>query len=118
MKTQKKIDFNLEEFRERGNRNFQVQFRECTPKENHLWIIAYMWRDGDIDRKNYNYDFRSFPFEEKQTVYLETYKHVPIIGKIDMVDNDYYQGDCIVLYIKSDKSSLKRYLKYHGNKNN
>ena len=40
MKTQKKIDFNLEEFREKGNRNFQVQFRECTPKENHLWIIG------------------------------------------------------------------------------
>ena len=120
MQTKKQIDFNLEDFREEGNRNFQVQFREITPKENYLFIIAYMWRDGDKNQifhsqiNNSIIDCRSFPFCEKQSVYMETYKHIPITGKIYNVDNDYYDGDCIVLYIKSDKASLKRFLKYHS----
>ena len=72
-----------------------MQVRQVSSKGESLNIVVYMWKHADNC---------GFPFKEKETVYLEL-RNTPITGKIYMVDNDYYGGECIVLYISSDKKS-------------
>ena len=75
---------------------WNMQVRQVSPKEESLNIVVYMWKHADNC---------GFPFKEKESVYLEL-RNTPITGKIYMVDNDYYGGECLVLYIKSDKKSF------------
>lgn len=106
---------DLEAYRAGKNPDFEVDFRACTPKpdKGFIWIIAYMWKTDRRKEEDRMYRSSYVPFSAGDKVSCLTCKGVKIVGKIASVDSSYYSGDCPVLYIKSDKRSLTRYLKIH-----
>lgn len=104
---------NLEKFRRGKNQDFEVDFRGFTvkPNDGYIKIVAYMWKTEsrrECDRM-FNLNYCQFRVGDK--VSAVTDRGIRISGKITSVDDKYYGGDCHVLFIKSDKRSLTRYLK-------
>lgn len=69
-------------------------------------FVIYMWRRKDL--RNSDGHGYSYPFHTKESVYFELSNGTPIHGKITNVV-DMYGGDCIALYISSDKKSFENY---------
>ena len=83
--------------------------------------VIYMWLSAERREQNANYvkwygdniNDRYCPFNEGDKVTkLMTSRNIKMTGKIMTIDRDYYSGDCLVLYIKFDKPSSKRWLKH------
>ena len=49
------------------------------------------------------------PFDEGEKV-SKTYYGLKLTGRIAMIDRDYYEGDCPVLYVDLDKRSSKKWI--------
>jgi hypothetical protein len=83
--------------------------------------VIYMWlsdkrREQNADYSKWygdNVNNRYCPFNEGDKVTkLMTSRNIKMTGKITYVERDYYSGDCLVLYVKFDKCSSKRWIKF------
>ena len=84
--------------------------------------VIYMWLSEERREWNETYilkyypnnlDMRYCPFDEGDKVAkLMTSRNIKMVGKIYMIDRDFYSGNCLVLYIKFDKPSSKRWIKF------
>ena len=84
--------------------------------------VIYMWLSDERREYNENYarkyypddwSYRYCPFDEGDKVTkLMTSRNIKMTGKITYVERDYYSGDCLVLYVKFDKPSSKRWVAF------
>lgn len=75
-------------------------------------MILYAWLSEERkkqNRENRVWGWRYCPFEEGEKV-TKTCRGLKLTGKIAMIDRDYYEGDCLVLYVNLDKRSSKKWL--------
>ena len=75
-------------------------------------MILYAWLSEarkKQNRENKAWGWRYCPFEEGEKV-SKTYRGLKLTGRIAMIDRDYYEGDCPVLYVNLDKRSSKKWL--------
>lgn len=75
-------------------------------------MILYAWLSEERkeqNRRNRAWGWRYCPFEEGEKV-SKTYRGLKLTGRIAMIDRDYYEGDCPVLYVNLDKRSSKKWL--------
>ena len=80
-------------------------------KDGGIRIIFYAWLSEERkeqNRKNMSCGWRYCPFEEGEKV-SKTYNGLKLTGKIAVLDRDYYDGDCLVLYVDLDKRSSKKF---------
>ena len=83
--------------------------------------VIYMWLSDERREQNANYakwygnniNNRYCPFDEGDKVTkLMTSRNIKMTSKITYVERDYYSGDCLVLYVKFDKPSSKRWVAF------
>lgn len=75
-------------------------------------MILYAWLSEarkKQNRDNKAWGWRYCPFSEKEKVSKTVYGEV-FVGRITAISRDYYDGDCLVLYINLDKKSSKKWL--------
>lgn len=75
-------------------------------------MILYAWLSEERkkqNRENRAWGWRYCPFEEGEKVSRTCYG-LKLTGKIAMLDRDYYDGDCPVLYVDLDKRSSRKWL--------
>lgn len=81
-------------------------------KDGGIRMILYAWLSEERKRQNREnkaWGWRYCPFEEGEKV-SKTYYGLKLTGKIAMLDRDYYDGDCPVLYVDLDKRSSRKWL--------
>lgn len=75
-------------------------------------MILYAWLSEarkKQNRENSTWGWRYCPFEEGEKV-SKTCRELKLMGRIAALDRDYYDGDCLVLYVNLDKRSSKKWL--------
>ena len=80
-------------------------------KDGEIRMILYAWLSEERkeqNRRNSSWGWRYCPFEEDEKV-SKTYNGLKLTGKIVVLDRDYYDGDCLVLYVDLDKRSSKKF---------
>ena len=80
-------------------------------KDGGIRMSLYAWLSEERkeqNRRNRPWGWKYCPFEEGEKV-SKTYHGLKLIGKIAMLDRDYYDGDCLVLYVDLDKRSSKKF---------
>ena len=80
-------------------------------KDGGVRMILYAWLSEERkkqNRENSAWGWRYCPFEESEKV-SKTCRGLKLTGKIAMLDRDYYDGDCLVLYVDLDKRSSRKW---------
>ena len=78
-------------------------------KDGGIRMILYAWLSEERKEQNRkNRPWKYCPFEEGEKV-SKTYNGLKLTGKITVLDRDYYDGDCLVLYVDLDKRSSKKF---------
>ena len=73
-------------------------------------MILYAWlSDKRKEQNRQPWCGKYCPFSEKEKVSKTVYGDV-LVGRITAISRDYYDGDCLVLYINLDKKSSKKWL--------
>lgn len=79
-------------------------------KDGGIRMILYAWLSEERKRQNRQpWCGKYCPFEEGEKV-SKTHYGLKLTGRIAMLDRDYYDGDCPVLYVDLDKRSSKKWL--------
>ena len=79
-------------------------------KDGGIRMILYAWLSEERKKQNRQpWCGKYCPFEEGEKVSKTCYG-LKLTGKIAMLDRDYYDGDCPVLYVDLDKRSSKKWL--------
>lgn len=79
-------------------------------KDGGVRMILYAWLSEERKKQNRQpWCGRYCPFEEGEKT-SKTYYGLKLTGRIAMLDRDYYDGDCLVLYVDLDKRSSKKWL--------
>jgi hypothetical protein len=90
-------------------------------KDGIVHGVIYMWLSDKRREQNADYakwygnniNNRYCPFNDGDKVTkLMTSRNIKMTGKITYVERDYYSGDCLVLYVKFDKPSSKRWVAF------
>lgn len=55
------------------------------------------------------WDWQFCPFEEGERV-LKRFRELKLVGKITSIDRNYYDGNCLVLYVTLDRNSTKKWM--------
>lgn len=108
---EKKPTTNLDKY-DKDTTDIELQNRGMIErKDGGIRIIFYAWLSEERkeqNRKNRSCGWRYCPFEEGEKV-SKTYNGLKLTGKIVVLDRDYYDGDCLVLYVDLDKRSSKKF---------
>lgn len=112
---------NLNDYYDEKNLKYDNRGMYIKPDGSVTGVI-YMWLSEERREWNEtfilkyypnNLDMRYCPFNEgDKIVNYMTSRNIKMVGKIYMLDRDYYSGNCLVLYIKFDKPSSKRWIKF------
>lgn len=109
---EKKPTTNLDKY-DKDTTDIELQNRGMLKrKDGGIRMILYAWLSEERkkqNRRNSSWEWRYCPFEEGEKV-SKTYYGLKLTGKITMIDRDYYDGDCPVLYVDLDKRSSKKFL--------
>ena len=112
MKREPKPVRNLDQYDE-DTTDIELQNRGMLANpDGTVRMILYAWLSEarkDQNRKGRVWGWRYCPFEEGEKV-SKTYRGLKLTGRIAMIDRDYYEGDCPVLYVNLDKRSSKKWL--------
>ena len=91
---------------------YQVrQMISLLSKEGVFRMVVYAWLSEERKRQNQEgkaWGWRYCPFEEDEKV-SKTHGGLKLTGKIYAIDRDYYDGDCLVLYVDLDKRSSRKW---------
>ena len=80
-------------------------------KDGGIRMILYAWLSEERKRQNREgkaWGWRYCPFEEGEKV-SKTHRGLKLAGKIAILNRDYYDGDCLVLYVDLDKRSSRKW---------
>ena len=104
---------NLDE-RYNDDTDLELQVRDVNinSDKSSVLMVIYAWLSEE--RKKQNEDGKKWgwqfcPFEEGERV-LKCHHELKLVGKITSIDRNYYNGDCLVLYVKLDRSSMKKWM--------
>jgi hypothetical protein len=117
----KKQIINLDEYNDEKDLKYDNRGMRID-KDGIVHGVIYMWLSDEHREYNENYarkyypddwSYRYCPFNEGDKVTkLMTSRNIKMTGKITYVERDYYSGDCLVLYVKFDKPSSKRWVAF------
>ncbi len=104
---------NLDE-RFSDNTDLELQVRDViiSSDKSYVLMVVYAWLSEERKKQNENgkkWGWQFCPFEEGERV-LKRYRELKLVGKIKTVDRNYYDGDCLVLYVTLDKRSSKKWM--------
>lgn len=109
---EKKPTTNLDKY-DKDTTDIELQNRGMLErKDGGIRMILYAWLSEERKKQNHENKacgWRYCPFEEGEKV-SKTYNGLKLTGKIATLDRDYYDGDCLVLYVDLDKRSSKKFL--------
>ena len=112
-----KLAIDLDE-RYADKSDLEIQLREVRVNDQTLDImmVLYAWlsekrKEGNAKGKVWGWQY--CPFNEGDKVIKERFG-MKFTGKITTICRDYYGGDCLVLYVKLDKRSSKKYMQKHA----
>ena len=107
---EKKPITNLDKYNE-DTTDIELQNRGMLErKDGGIRMTLYAWLSEERKEQNRQPLYGKYcPLEEGETV-SKTYNGLKLTGKIAMLDRDYYDGDCLVLYVDLDKRSSKKFL--------
>lgn len=92
--------------------DLEYQVRQMIPllsKEGVFRMVVYAWLSEPRKEQNRKWPGCKYcPFEEGEKV-SKTYRGLKLAGKVYFVDRDYYDGDCLVLYVDLDKRSSRKW---------
>lgn len=112
-----KLAIDLDE-RYADQSDLEIQLREVRVNDQTLDIrmVLYAWlseKRKEDNAKGKAWGWQYCPFNEGDKVIKERFG-TKFTGKITAVNRDYYDGDCLVLYVKLDKRSSKKYMQRHA----
>lgn len=104
---------NLDE-RYSDNTDLELQVRNIIVNHNESYVlmVIYAWLSEERKKQNENgkkWGWQYCPFEEGERV-LKRFRELKLTGKIKSIDRNYYDGDCLVLYVMLDKRSMKKWM--------
>lgn len=104
---------NLDE-RYSDDTDLELQVRDViiSSDKSYVLMVIYAWLSEERKKQNENgkkWGWQFCPFEDGERV-LKRHRELKLVGKITSVDRDYYGGDCLVLYVKLDRSSMKKWM--------
>ena len=104
---------NLDE-RYNDDTDLELQVRDVniSSDKSSVLMVIYAWLSEERIKQNENgkkWGWQFCPFEEGERV-LKHHRELKLVGKITSVDRNYYDGDCLVLYVKLDRSSMKKWM--------
>lgn len=109
---------NLDE-RYSDNTDLELQVRDMYVNDpNAVRMVIYAWLSEERKKQNENgkkWGWQYCPFAEGERV-LKLFHELKLVGKIKSIARDYYDGDCLVLYVTLDKRSSKKWMD-HVDKN-
>lgn len=113
-----KLAIDLDE-RYADQSDLEIQLREVRVNDQTLDIrmVLYAWlseKRKEDNAKGKAWGWQYCPFNEGDKVIKERFG-TKFTGKVTAVSRDYYGGDCLVLYVKLDKRSSKKYMQKHAN---
>jgi len=113
-----KLAIDLDE-RYADQSDLEIQLREVRVNDQTLDITMVLYAWLSEKRKEENAEGKAWgwqycPFSEGDKVIKERFG-MKFTGKITTICRDYYGGDCLVLYVKLDKRSSKKYMQKHAN---
>ena len=92
--------------------DLEIQIRQIICKDDAVRAVIYAWlsdKRKEESQKNKAWGWKYTPFSEGDKITF-VYHEMKLAAKITCVDNDYYDGACIVLYATLDKRSANRHL--------
>lgn len=108
----KKLITDLDKYNE-DTTDIELQNRSMLANpDGTVRMILYAWLSEKRKKQNQEnkaWGWRYCPFEEGEKV-SKTYYGLKLTGRIAMIDRNYYEGDCPVLYVNLDKRSSKKWL--------
>lgn len=106
-----KTPINLDEYSSGEDLELQVrQVRKLISKPR-ISMMIYAWlsekrKKENVENKGWGWKYCPFSDDDKFTF---TYRGLKLKGKINSIDRDYYDGDCLILYTELDKRSSDRW---------
>ena len=104
---------NLDErFSDSTDLELQVRDVIISSDKSYVLMVIYAWLSEERKKQNENgkkWGWQYCPFEEGERV-LKRFRELKLTGKIKTVDRNYYDGDCLVLYVTLDKRSAKKWM--------
>ena len=104
---------NLDE-RFSDNTDLELQVRDViiSSDKSYVLMVVYAWLSEERKKQNENgkkWGWQFCPFEEGERV-MKRHRELKLTGKIKSIDRNYYDGDCLVLYVTLDKRSSKKWM--------
>ena len=92
--------------------DLEIQIRQVICTDETVRAVIYAWlsdKRKEENKKNKAWGWKYVPFSEGDKVTFVRHE-MKLTAKITSVDDTYYDGDCLVLYVTFDKRSAKKYL--------
>ena len=102
---------NLDE-RYGDNTDLELQVRDVNISGDNVLMVIYAWLSEERKKQNENgkkWGWQFCPFEDGERV-MKRFRELKLVGKIINIVTDYYDGDCLVLYITLDRRSAKKWM--------
>ena len=104
---------NLDE-RYSDNTDLELQVRDViiSNDKKYVMMVIYAWLSEERKKQNENgkkWGWQFCPFEEGERV-MKCFRELKLTGKIKTIDRNYYDGDCLVLYVTLDRNSAKKWM--------
>jgi hypothetical protein len=103
---------NLDE-RYSDDTDLELQVRDMYATDpNAVRMVIYAWLSEERKKQNENgkkWGWQFCPFDEGERV-LKRHRELKLVGKITSIDRNYYDGDCLVLYVTLDRRSSKKWM--------
>ena len=104
---------NLDErYGDKIDLELQVRDVNVNRDKSYVLMVIYAWLSEERKKQNETgkeWGWQYCPFEEGERVMKRHYE-LDLVGKIKSIDRNYYDGDCLVLYVVLDKSSMKKWM--------
>ena len=95
------------------NTDLELQVRDMYANDpNAVRMVIYAWLSEERKKQNENgkkWGWQFCPFEDGERV-MKRFRELKLVGKITSIDRNYYDGDCLVLYVTLDKRSSKKWM--------
>ena len=104
---------NLDErFSDNTDLELQVRNVNVSHDKSCVRMVIYAWLSEERKKQNESgkaWGWQYCPFEEGERV-MKSFRELKLTGKIKSISRDYYDGDCLVLYVMLDKCSMKKWM--------
>lgn len=111
--TSKKPILKLDEkYPDASDLELQVRDVNVSHDKSCVMMVIYAWLSEERKKQNESgkaWGWQYCPFEEGERV-MKSFRELKLTGKIKNISRDYYDGDCLVLYVILDKSSMKKWM--------